>query len=87
MADRIVELTVRVQAIVSAENATDTELAVAIVRDPESVRGGIASIIERAGYGGGRERDAGWVDESRQMFVIGIIGCEVPEGAGMAVVA
>lgn len=86
MADRIVELNVRVQAVVSAEGVTDEQLGHAIIRDAEGVRGGVASIIERAGYGGARERDAGWVDEDHQMFVIGIVSCSVADGAGMAVV-
>jgi hypothetical protein len=87
MGVQVVELNVRVRVVVTAENATDAELAHAIIRDAESVQGAAAGLIERAGHGEGREREAGWVDESRPMWVVGVCRCDVADGAGMAVVA
>lgn len=83
LASAEVTMLVRVTAVVQAEDATDVELRRHIARCTDDVRGAICGALERHGA----EREAGWLDEDRVVFVTGIIDAEPTPGALLRVVA
>lgn len=79
----VVSMLVRVTAVVQAEDATDAELRRHIARCSEDVRGAICGALECHGA----EREAGWLDEDRVVFVTGVTDAEPTPGVPLRVVA
>jgi hypothetical protein len=83
MAAAIIEvaLTVRVHAVLSAEDATAEELAAFVTRDPEGPKGAVLGLLERRG-----EQEAGWLDDDRPVFALGVTFADVQGGDVLEVV-
>jgi hypothetical protein len=72
-----VQMDVRVSVVLAAENATEDELARLVARDSEGVKGGILAALERAGA---FEKSAGWLDDSREVFVTEVMSADAQGG-------